>query len=102
MIACVCSFKLLFKYLRFRPNLIDLFGKTIVSTIIMAFVILISKYVFNMIGFTSNIATLIIIFMAMCIYLICIFRFKTFSDEQILELPMGRKIYRFVSKFTKN
>lgn len=101
MIACTSSFILLFKYLKEKPNLKDLFGKTIISTIIMAIAILLSKYVFAKIGFIGNISTLVIILEAMIVYIICIFAFKTFSKEQILELPMGQKIYGFVSRFTK-
>ncbi len=101
MIACTFSFVLLFKYMKEKPNLKELFGKVIISTIIMAVSILGLKYFFASINMAGAVATFAIIGIAMLIYFVSIFALKIFTKEQILELPMGSKVYSFVAKFSK-
>ncbi|MBR1884259.1 MAG: polysaccharide biosynthesis C-terminal domain-containing protein [Clostridia bacterium] len=101
MVACTTSFILLYKYLKEKPHLGKLFGKTILSTILMAFSIIIcKKFIPEYIG-SSAVFTLLTILIAMLVYFISIFGLNTFTKEEILEFPMGQKIYTFVSKFHK-
>ena len=65
----------------------------------MAIVIMFCKYIFSYINLSNIVSTFSVIFVAILVYFISIFALKTFNKEQILELPMGSKIYSFVSKF---
>jgi stage V sporulation protein B len=100
-VACSCAFILLFTYLKIKPNFYELFVKTIFATLTMAAgVIATYKLLYNL-TISGNIITLITMGAAVIIYIIALITFKVLKKEEILELPMGEKIYSFVSKFSK-
>lgn len=100
-IACITSFILLYRYLKEKPDLKDLFGKTIIATILMAAVIYICKTFLPMFIASNTICVIATILIAVFIYFNLVFGFRIFNKDEIMELPMGAKLYSFVSKFHK-
>jgi stage V sporulation protein B len=100
-VACTFAFILLFNYLKVKPNIYDLFIKTIFATLTMAAGIIVIFRILSMTTMSGNIVTIVTMFSAIAIYCISIFAFKVLKKEEILELPMGQKIYDFVSKYAK-
>jgi len=100
-VACSFAFVLLFNYLKVKPNIYDLFIKTIFATLTMAAGIIVVFKILSITSMSSNIVTLITMFSAVVIYCISLVAFRVLKKEEILELPMGQKIYNFVSRFAK-
>lgn len=100
-IACTFAFILLFNYLKVKPNFYELFIKTIFATITMAAGIIVSFKFLSMFNISDNIVTLTTMGIAIITYCIALIAFKVLKKEEILELPMGSKIYSFISKFAK-
>lgn len=101
MVTCIGCFILLYKYLKEKPNYIELFFKTILSTIVMAIGIKITIYVLGILNVGNMLTTIITIVCAVIIYSICIIKFKTLSKEEYLEFPMGEKIYKIAKSLAK-
>ncbi|MDD2376657.1 MAG: polysaccharide biosynthesis protein [Clostridia bacterium] len=100
-IACSFAFILLFNYLKVKPNFYDLFIKTIFATLTMAAGIIVVFKTLSMTTMSGSIITIITMFSAVIIYCISLLAFRVLKKEEILELPMGQKIYDFVSIFAK-
>ena len=100
-VACSFAFILLFNYLKVKPNIYDLFIKTIFATLTMAAGIIVIFKTLSMTSISGNIITIVTMFSAVVIYCISIFAFKVLKKDEILGLPMGQKIYNFVSRFAK-
>ena len=100
-VACTFAFILLFNYLKVKPNFYDLFIKTIFATLTMAAGMIVVFKTLSMTSISGNIITIITMFSALVIYCISLLAFKVLKKEEILELPMGQKIYNFVSKYAK-
>ena len=98
MFACSVAFVLLYKYLKQKPNFSKLFLSTILSTIFMAAVIIICINVLPNIISSNTIITLVTIVLAIMTYILGIFMYKGLNKEEIYELPMGEKIYKFAKK----
>lgn len=99
MIACSFAFVLLYKYLKEKPNMIKLFSSTILSTLLMAASIVLSLNILPNIFNSNTIITLLTMAVAIVTYIVGIFMYKGLNKEEILELPMGDKIYNIIKKF---
>lgn len=100
-VACTFAFVLLFNYLKVKPNFFDLFVKTIFSTLVMAAGIIITFKIFSLFDMSNTVVTLATMAVAIIVYCTSLLAFNVLKKEEILELPMGQKIYNFVSKFAK-
>jgi stage V sporulation protein B len=98
-IACSFAFIILFKYLKIKPNIYDLFIKTIFASIIMGGGILLLNKLLNYTNIPNNIITIILFIAAIIIYLISILKLKILNKNEILQLPMGEKIHIFINKY---
>ncbi len=96
-ITCAGMFILLYKYMGTKPKFMKLFGKTILATMLMVVVILICNLVLPI----NALNTIITIVLAILSYIIGIFMYRVLSKEEILELPMGSKIYKIASRFVR-
>ena len=99
-IACSLAFILTYSYLKEKPNFSKLFGKTRLSTIFMAVMIIICLNVFTFLP--VYLLTLVTICLAILTYILCIFSFKTFTNEEILMMPKGDKINKILQKLGLN
>lgn len=100
-VACTFAFILLFGYLKEKPNFYDLFIKTIFATLTMAAGIIVTYRILSILPISNNIVTILTMCCAVAIYCVSLVVFKVLNKEEILELPMGQKIYSFIAKFTK-
>ncbi|MDF2866524.1 MAG: spoVB [Clostridia bacterium] len=100
-VACTFAFILLFNYLKVKPNFYDLFIKTIFATLTMAAGIIVTFKILSIFNITNTVVTLTTISIAIIVYCVALLVFRVLKKEEILELPMGQKIYNFVSKFAK-
>ncbi len=101
-IACSLSFIMLFKYLKQKPNLKDLFFKPILSTFFMAIVVILLNKLTVYINLNNSISTIVIILIAILTYIWCILKFNTLTKEQIMQIPYGNKICKILEKTEKN
>ncbi len=100
-VACTFAFILLFNYLKVKPNFYDLFIKTIFATLTMAAGIIVTFKILSIFNITNTVVTLTTIAIAIIVYCLALLVFRVLKKEEILELPMGQKIYNFLSKFAK-
>jgi stage V sporulation protein B len=100
-VACTFAFILLFGYLKEKPNFYDLFIKTIFATLTMAAGIIATYKILSILPISNGIVTILTMGTAVAIYCVALVVFKVLNKAEILELPMGQKIYSFISKFTK-
>jgi stage V sporulation protein B len=100
-IACTFAFTLLFNYLKVKPNFYELFIKTIFATLTMAAGIIVTFKFLSLFNIPNSVVTLTTMAVAIILYCIALIAFKVLKKEEILELPMGQKIYDFVSKFAR-
>ncbi|MEG1705102.1 MAG: polysaccharide biosynthesis protein [Clostridia bacterium] len=100
-LACSFAFVLLFKYLKVKPNIKELFLKTIMATLTMAASIIVVFKGLSLFSISGNIITIITIIVAVIIYVVSLLLFNVLNKEEILELPMGEKLYKLISKFSK-
>lgn len=98
IIACSLAFIMVYKYLKQKPNLIKLFLPTILATLLMAASIVICTYLLPKIIVSNTILTVTTIIVAIITYVVGIFMYKGLNKEEILELPMGEKMYNVIKK----
>lgn len=79
-------------------SLLKMMIKPVIATIIMAIVSYASYMFVLQIGIMGNVATLVGIIVAVLVYAIMIIILKILSKEDILSLPKGEKIYKFLNK----
>lgn len=100
-VSCSFAFILLYRYLKEKPNLKEMFFSTIMSALTMAAGIIVTYKLLSLLSISANVATILTMLIAVIIYCIALIIFKALNKEEILELPMGDKLYRIISKFSK-
>lgn len=100
-IACILAFLLLFRYLKQKPNLKELFFKPILATGAMAVVVILLQKVLGYINISNTISTITLILAAVVVYFVFVIAFGVLKKEEIKQLPYGNKICRLVEKFEK-
>lgn len=100
-IACSLAFFCLFKVLRKKPNLKELFLKPIIATIAMAFVTILVSKMLVYINLSNTINTVITILSAIIAYMIFIVMFRVLKEDEIRQLPYGNKICKVLNKVKK-
>ena len=101
VVAATLAVVLLFRYLKEKMEIADMFLKPAVCAIIMGVFAKLSYEGFMFILHSNMIATILSIILAMVTYVICIFAFKTLDENEIEELPKGNKINAFIRKFKR-
>ncbi len=96
-IAFFIEYIYLKKITNIKLNFIKFIFKPILSAIVM---IVISLYIFNILNgiILKNLATIISLTMAVIVYVGCLLIFKIFSEEEINNLPLGKKINKIYKK----
>lgn len=100
-IACTISFILLFKYLKQKPDIYDMFIKPAFATLIMTIAIIISYKLLIKIGIGSNVTTILTIIIGVIIYIISIFKLRILDKNELKQLPFGEKIVNLTTKLKK-
>ena len=97
IIAFSIVFFVLRRTVRLKMSLTTMIFKPIIASIMMG-IVSYGCYVFLNGIIAPKLATIIAIFVAVVIYLLSIIIFKVFSEEDILMLPFGTKIYAILQK----
>ena len=101
-VACALSFIILFRTLKQKPNMKEIFVKPIFATIVMSIVTIFVYKLFAYINIPNMINTIMTILIAVLAYAVCVILFKALSDEEISQLPYGNKICKVLRKNKKN
>lgn len=96
-VAFTIAITALVKHIKININLGKFVVKPALATIAMA---LCSKFVYNILSgvLPGKLVTLVAILVAIIIYLLAIALLKVFTKKEIVTLPMGAKILRFLEK----
>jgi len=97
LMTFIIVYIILLRTINFKFSLFRLAIRPILATLIMS----ISSYnVYKLLikVFSIRISMLITIFVAICVFFLCILLLRVFSKEEILMLPSGSKIYRVLKK----
>lgn len=100
-IACSLAFVCLFRVLKQKPNLKELFLRPIFATIAMGFVTILVNKLLVYINVSNAINTIITILSAVIAYIIFVVVFRVLKDDEISQLPYGNKICKVINKVKK-
>ena len=100
-IACIISFVLLFKYLKEKPNMKELFLKPILATLCMSIVVFISYNILIYIKIGNTTTTIITLITAVITYIVFVAYFDVLKEDEVMQLPYGNKIWKVLRKINK-
>ena len=101
MIAFSLAFIMLFRYIKQKPNLKELFLKPFIASILMAIVTFFTYKFLIYINLTNSISTLISIVIAVVVYLVLVIVLGILNKDEMHQLPYGNKICKLVFKSQK-
>lgn len=101
MVAFLLSFMMLFKYIKQKPNLKEIFGKPLIASILMSIITIFVYKFLIYINLSNTISTLISIVSAVIVYLILVVIFGILNKDEISQLPYGNKICKLIYKTKK-
>ncbi len=93
----VINFYFVIKYVGIRISFIKNFIKPFIGTLLASVVTVFTYWLVDL-KFSSSIATCVSILMTIIAYFVLLFLLRTFQKSDIIILPKGEKIYRFLSK----
>jgi stage V sporulation protein B len=91
------NFYFVIKYVGIKVSFLKNFIKPLIATL-MASIVTVATYWVIQMKLSSTIATCVSILMTVIVYFILLFLMKTFQRSDIIILPKGEKIYRFLLK----
>lgn len=101
MIAFLLSFIVLFRYIKQKPKIKEIFGKPLIASILMA-IVTVFTYKFTIyINLSNTLATIISILVAVVAYLILVLVLGILNKEEISQLPYGNKLCKLLYKSRK-
>ncbi|MEG2348584.1 MAG: polysaccharide biosynthesis protein [Clostridia bacterium] len=101
LIACSIAFIYLFRCLKQKPNLKDIFLRPLLATISMVLVLIITNKFLLYINVSQTLNTLVTIIIAIASYCMFVLLFNVLKKEEIMQLPYGNKICQVVEKIIK-
>lgn len=93
----VINFYFVIKYVGIRIGFIKNFIKPFIGTLLASVVTVFTYWLVDL-RFSSAVATCVSILMTILAYFVLLFLLRTFQRSDIIILPKGEKIYRFLSK----
>ena len=93
----VINFYFVIKYVGIRIGFIKNFIKPFIGTLLASVVTVFTYWLVDL-RFSSAVATCVSILMTIFAYFVLLFLLRTFQRSDIIILPKGEKIYRFLSK----
>jgi stage V sporulation protein B len=100
-IACTIAFVILFRYLKQKPNIANLFLKPLFATITMSLVVFLMNNLFVYINIQSAVKTIVTIILAIVVYAVSLLVFNVLDKDEIMQLPYGNKICQVLRKYKK-
>jgi len=101
VISCSIAFIALFKTLKKKPNIKEIFIKPLIATVAMSIVVLIVYNGLSYLNFSGNMNTIITIVIAVIAYGVFVLKFRVLRDHELQQLPCGDKISRIFGKQKK-
>ena len=101
MIAFSLSFVILFRYIKEKPNIKELFGKPLFASILMAFTTIFAYKFVIYINISNAVATIVSILIAVVAYLVLVIVLGILNREEISQLPYGNKLCKLAFKSRK-
>lgn len=92
VISCVLAFIILFKVLKEKPNLKEIFLKPLIATLAMSVVTILTYKSLSYINMSGNLATIITIIIAVIAYVVFTLMFGVLNSDELAQLPYGNKI----------
>lgn len=99
--TCILSFIILFKFLKEKPNIKEVFLKPILATLVMGIFTFLFNKLFIYLNISNAISTILVIILAVIVYFITINKFNILSNDEIMQLPYGSKICKMLRKNAK-
>lgn len=100
-ITCTLSFIILFKTLKKKPNMKELYIKPAFATGIMAICTFLCNKGLSYIKLSNGINTIVTIVFAIAVYAFVLVKFKILNNDEIMQLPYGNKICKIIDKNKK-
>lgn len=100
-LACILAFTILFKNLKEKPNLKEIFLRPILATLGMSLVVILSQKALDYINIKNSIETISIIVISVVSYSFFVLIFNVLSKDEMKQLPYGNKICQAVGKIKK-
>ncbi|MCX8074903.1 MAG: polysaccharide biosynthesis protein [Clostridia bacterium] len=98
IVAASLAFILLFKYLRQKPKMYNMFIKPIFATVVMIITIILIYNALIYINIASSISTIATIVLSMLVYVCVVLLFGVLNKSEIMQLPYGNKICQVIDK----
>lgn len=97
VVAFAIAITSLVKHIKIKINISKFVIKPVFATFIMG---VCSYFIYNVLDgiIATKLATIIAIVIAVIIYILAVVALKIFSKEEVLSLPMGKKIYKALEK----
>lgn len=97
-IAFSLSFAILFRTLKQKPDIKQIFIKPIICTIIMSVLTIVCYNLLVYLKMSVTITTIVSICFAVLVYFVCIIKFRVLTKEEVKQLPYGNKICKVAYK----
>ena len=97
-VAFVSVFIVLYKTIKQKPDIKELFLKPIGITVLMVVVLLASEKVLLLVGLNAKITYIVSIVFAVISYLFFVLKFRILSESELKQLPLGDKIAKIACK----
>lgn len=97
LIVCILNCRSLSRYLHFKFHYMELFGKPAIASVFMGLAAFITYQLAHLI-LPLSIAMIVAILVAVVIYFVVIGVIRCFRYDELLELPMGRKLASILYK----
>ena len=101
VISCVLAFIILFKVLKEKPNIKEIFIKPLMATLAMSLVTIIAYNGLGYINVTGNVNTIITICIAVVAYIAFTLMFGVLNSDEIAQIPYGNKICKVLKNKKK-
>lgn len=100
-ISFILSFIILYRTMKEKPNIFELFIKPLIATILMSFVVILTEKLLGYINLENTVTTIVTIIVAIIAYAVFLVVCKVMSKEEIKQLPYGNKICQVIEKVKK-
>lgn len=97
-IAFSLAFNILFKSLKIKPNIKQIFIKPIICTIIMSILTLLVYNLLTYLKLSNSISTIMSILFAVLSYFILVIKLRVLTENEVKQLPYGNKICKVAYK----
>ena len=85
------------RHTKIVPNFMSILVKPLLASLVCGVGAFVSYHLFNYF-MSGKIATILAVIVAIIVYIFCLFIFKAIQKEDVLQMPKGKKIARFLER----